>query len=56
MGSGPRLNPLLAAIALFGAPSIILAGVAPIAVRLHAQSLATLGQTAGRLFAISTAG
>ena len=53
---GPRLNPLLAAIALFGAPSIILAGVAPIAVRLHAQSLATLGQTAGRLFAISTAG
>jgi spermidine synthase len=53
---GPRLNPLLAAIALFGAPSIILAGVAPVAVRLHAQSLATLGQTAGRLFAISTAG
>ena len=47
---GPRLNPLLAAIALFGAPSIILAGVAPIAVRLHAQSLANLGQTAGRLF------
>ena len=53
---GPRLNPLLAAIALFGAPSIVLAGVAPIAVRLHAQSLQTLGQTAGRLFAISTAG
>jgi spermidine synthase len=53
---GPRLNPLLAAVALFGAPSIVLAGVAPIAVRLHAKSLATLGQTAGRLFAISTAG
>ncbi|HEU6444673.1 MAG TPA: fused MFS/spermidine synthase [Gaiellaceae bacterium] len=53
---GPRLNPLLAAIALFGAPSVILAGVAPIAVRLHAQSLSTLGHTAGRLFAISTAG
>ncbi len=53
---GPRLNPLLAAVALFGAPSIVLAGVAPIAVRLHAQSLQTLGQTAGRLFAISTAG
>jgi spermidine synthase len=53
---GPRLNPLLAAIALFAAPSIVLAGVAPIAVRLHARSLATLGQTAGRLFAISTAG
>jgi len=53
---GPRLNPLLAAIALFGFPSIVLAGVAPIAVRLHARSLTTLGQTAGRLFAISTAG
>src|SRR5918999_2457369 len=53
---GPRLNPLLAAIALFAAPSIVLAGVAPIAVRLHARSLATLGQTAGRLFSISTAG
>jgi spermidine synthase len=53
---GPRLNPLLAAIALFGPPSFVLAGVAPIAVRLRARSLTTLGQTAGRLFAISTAG
>jgi spermidine synthase/MFS family permease len=53
---GPRLNPLLAAIALFGPPSFVLAGVAPIAVRLSARSLTTLGQTAGRLFAISTAG
>jgi spermidine synthase len=53
---GPRLNPLLAAIVLFGPPSFVLAGVAPIAVRLLARSLSTLGQTAGRLFAISTAG
>ncbi len=53
---GPRLNPLLASIALFGPASLVLAGVAPIAVRLWARSLATLGQTAGRLFAISTAG
>jgi spermidine synthase len=53
---GPRLNPLLAAIALFGPPSVVLAGVAPIAVRLVARSLLTLGQTAGRLFSISTAG
>jgi spermidine synthase len=35
---------------------VVLAGVAPIAVRLRARSLTTLGQTAGRLFAISTAG
>jgi spermidine synthase len=53
---GPRLNPLIAAIALFGLPSLVLAGVAPTAVRLRARSLTTLGQTAGRLFAISTAG
>jgi spermidine synthase len=53
---GPRLNPLLAAIVLFGPPSFVLAGVAPVAVRLRARSLTTLGQTAGRLFAISTAG
>jgi spermidine synthase len=53
---GPRLNPLLSSIALFGPASVVLAGVAPIAVRLWARSLATLGQTAGRLFAISTAG
>jgi spermidine synthase len=53
---GPRLNPLVAAIALFGPASVVLAGVAPIAVRLSARSLATLGQTAGRLFALSTAG
>jgi spermidine synthase len=53
---GPRLNPLLAAVLLFGAPSVLLAAVTPIAVRLRARSLAHLGRTAGRLFSISTAG
>ncbi|MEO5575058.1 MAG: fused MFS/spermidine synthase [Gaiellaceae bacterium] len=53
---GPRLNPLLATIALFGAQSVILGTVSPIAVRLKAHSLDKLGRTAGRLFAISTAG
>ena len=53
---GPRLNPLLAAIALFGVPSVLMAGVTPIAVRLRAQSLTRVGRTAGRLFSISTAG
>jgi spermidine synthase len=53
---GPRLNPLLASVALFGLPSVILAAVTPIAVRLLARSMTTLGRTAGRLFAISTAG
>ena len=53
---GPRLNPLLATIFLFGAQSVILGTVSPIAVRLKAHSLIELGRTAGRLFAISTAG
>ena len=53
---GPRWNPLVAAVVLFGLPSVILATATPIAVRLRARSLASLGKTAGRLFAISTAG
>ena len=53
---GPRLNPLIAAILLFGLPSIVFASVSPIGVRLVARSVATVGRTSGRLFAISTAG
>lgn len=53
---GPRWNPLVAAVILFGLPSVILATATPIAVRLRARSLAGLGKTAGRLFALSTAG
>lgn len=53
---GPRLNPLLTAIVLFGPASIVLASASPIAVRLAARSLERLGRTAGRLFAVSTAG
>jgi spermidine synthase len=54
--AGPRLNPLVAAIALFGFPSIVFAAVTPIAIRLVARSVDSVGRTAGRLFAISTAG
>lgn len=53
---GPRLDPLVAAIILFGPMSVVLASVSPIAVRLAARELDRLGRTAGRLFAISTAG
>jgi len=53
---GPRADPLLAAVALFGAPSVLFAMVTPIAVRLSAGDVARMGRTAGRLFAISTAG
>jgi spermidine synthase len=53
---GPRANPLLAAVLLFGFPSVVFASVTPIAVRLVTRSVASAGRTAGRLFAISTAG
>ncbi len=53
---GPRADPLLASVLLFGAPSIVLASVTPIAVRLRARELTHLGRTAGRLFSISTVG
>lgn len=53
---GPRLSPLLAAIALFALPSVVLAAVTPVAVRLRTRSLARAGRTAGRLFSVSTAG
>jgi spermidine synthase len=53
---GPRADPVLAAVLLFGAPSIVLAAVTPIAVRLRARDLTRLGRTAGRLFSISTIG
>ena len=53
---GPRLDPLVASIALFGAPSVLLAAVTPIAIRLRARSVEEVGSTAGRLFGLSTAG
>ena len=53
---GPRLNPSLATIFLFGSQSVILGTASPIAVRLLGRSIDKLGRTAGRLFAVSTAG
>jgi spermidine synthase len=53
---GPRLNPLVSAVVLFGPASVLMACVTPIAVRLRARSLARVGRTAGRLFSVSTAG
>jgi spermidine synthase len=53
---GPRLDPLVASILLFGPLAVVLASVSPIAVRLAARSLERLGRTAGRLFSVSTAG
>jgi len=53
---GARSNPLIASILLFGPPSVVFAAVTPIAIRLRARSVASAGATAGRLFALSTAG
>jgi len=47
---------LVAATLLFGPASLLLATVSPYAIRLAARDLAALGDTAGRLFALSTAG
>jgi len=53
---GPRLNPLLASLCLFFLPSVFMGTVSPYAIKLAASSLATIGNTAGSIYAISTAG
>ena len=53
---GPRTNPVLASVFLFGLPSVFLAGVTPIAVRLRTRELEKVGRTAGGLFSVSTVG
>jgi spermidine synthase len=53
---GPQLNPLVGATVLFVVPSVVMGMVSPFAVRLRARAVATMGQTAGSLYAISTVG
>jgi spermidine synthase len=53
---GPRWSPLLATVCLFFLPSVFMGTVSPYAIKLAASSLATIGNTAGRIYAISTAG
>src|ERR1044071_9431568 len=47
---------LIAASVLFGPASLMLAAVSPYAVRLAARDISGLGNTAGRLYALSTLG
>ena len=56
MDFGPRLNPLLATLCLFFLPSVFMGMISPYAIKLAASSLATIGNTAGLIYAISTAG
>jgi len=49
-------NPLFASVLLFFVPAVLLGMVSPFAVRLQARSVATVGNVAGRLYALSTLG
>lgn len=51
-----RFRALLAALVLFGPPSVLMGAVTPFAVRLAAKDLALVGSAAGRLSAVSTVG
>lgn len=53
---GPRLDPLLASITLFAIPSVLMGTTSPFAIKLVAKDLATVGTSAGVLYALSTAG
>jgi spermidine synthase len=53
---GPRAGPLAASMVLYFPPSLLLGAVSPFAVRLSARRLASMGNVAGRLYALSTLG
>ncbi|TCL73327.1 spermidine synthase [Hydrogenispora ethanolica] len=55
-GFGPRTGSLLAALAFFFLPSLLLATISPFAIKLATSNLTTIGNTAGHLSAISSAG
>ncbi len=52
----PRLAAFLSSLILYAAPSLLLGMVSPFAVRLSARELASVGNVAGSLYAISTFG
>ena len=53
---GARLDPVVCTAILFLPMAVLLSSVGPIAVRLQTEALQRVGRTAGRTFAISTAG
>ncbi len=56
ISAGAFLGSLLGVLVLVAGPVLLLGAVAPYAIRLSFTGLATSGATAGRLYAISTAG
>jgi len=55
-GLGPRGAPLLGSVLLFFLPSVVMGMISPFAVRLRARTVATIGNVAGVLYALSTMG
>lgn len=53
---GGLAAPLLATLILFALPSMVLASVSPIAIKLETSKIEEVGSTSGRIFAISTIG
>ena len=53
---GPMMGPLLSSVILFVIPSTLLGMVSPYSVRLLAREVSGMGNLAGRLYALSTAG
>lgn len=51
-----RFRALLAALLLFAVPSVLMGAVSPLATRLAARELGTIGRTAGTVAAVSTTG
>ncbi len=56
MPLGARMQPLLVSVVLFLPASVLLGMVSPFAVRREAKSVGTMGNVAGRLYALSTVG
>lgn len=56
MNLGERLGPLVASIALFGLPAVVLGMISPYCVRLYATRIESVGATSGFLYAVSTIG
>lgn len=52
----PRLGSLLASLSFFFLPSVLLATISPYGIKLTSHSLKTIGNTAGFMAAISSAG
>lgn len=53
---GPRANPFFASMFLFFPASVLLGMVSPFAVRIASSDIASIGKTAGTLYALSTLG